>query len=151
MCVLFFVCPLLQLQPALCPQRSTLKTVAPGLFDSSLLWPMRVPAEAQSGQEERGTRESISQWLLLLPWPWAKAASTCLGSQLLSGGLFLTALDCLTLSPLPARPKYCSACPLLEPSFSLSVKHLFVKLFSYPLRCHLPPAGTQAMLLRMQW
>lgn len=99
MCVLFFVCPLLQLSNLLCAHRDQpLKTAAPGSFDSSFLWPTRVPAGAQRARGEGDWRVYFPVAPPALTWSWAKAASIYPGSQLLSGGLFPTAPDHLAHS-----------------------------------------------------
>lgn len=99
MCVLFFVSPLLQLSNLLCAHRDQpLKTAAPGSFDSSFLWPTRIPAGAQRARGEGDWRAYFPVAPPALTWPWAKAASIYPGSQLLSGGLFPTAPDHLAHS-----------------------------------------------------
>ena len=152
MCVLFFVSPLLQLSNLLCAHRDQpLKTAAPGSFDSSFLWPTRIPAGAQRARGEGDWRAYFPVAPPALTWPWAKAASIYPGSQLLSGGLFPTAPDHLAHSSCQLGLNIAMLAHSWNHHSHLSKTSLCWALFSYPLRCHLPPAGTQAMLLRMQW
>ena len=99
---LFSVCSLLHLSNLLCAHGDQpLQSAASGSLDSRCMEPMTVLAGAQTARGER----DWSVYSLTAPptptRPWARATFFCLRSQLLSGGLFPTAPDCLTPSPCP--------------------------------------------------
>lgn len=116
-CSLFVTC--FNSQPALCPQRSTFKDCG-----TRLLWflascgPWGYTSRSSEGKRRGGTRESISQWLLLLPRGLGQRQHPPTSDLASLWWPFPHSSGLSHSFSLPARPKYCSACPLLKPSFS---------------------------------